>query len=233
VPVQFHLAQDYDAHLEKLRRHEYDLTADALIFSRIAQRQFGYLPLARTQAPLQPVLVRRRTVPPHPAQGRHAAPELRALQGQTVAVSDGLATLTVIAMRYLRDNGLRPGADVQVRVAGSHANAMQLVLLGQAQAAVVSLTALHQVDPATAAQLQIIRELPAALSAVVYLLAPRLAHLAPTLTPALLHFANQQATGRAFIESLGHQGLLPVGPELAEVDPLVVEFYRLLAQGHL
>lgn len=234
VPVQFHLASDYHAHLEMLRRREYDLTADALIFSRIAQRQFGYLPLARTQAPLQPVLVTRRgTAAPHSAQTQPATPDLRALRSQTLAVSDGFATLTVIAMRYLRDNGLRPGTDVRVSVAGSHANAMQLVLLGQAQAAVVSLTALRQVDPATAAQLHIIYELPAALSAVVYLLAPRLAHLAPTLAPALLHFANQQTAGRAFIETLGHQGLLPVGPELAQVDPLVVEFYRLLAQGGL
>jgi len=223
APVQFHLAPDYAAHLDMLRRHDYDLTADALIFSRIAQRQFGYLPLARTQAPLQPVLVTRRAG----AQVR----ELSALRGQTVAVSDGLATLTVIGTRYLRDSGLRPGTDVRLRIAGSHANAMQLVLLGQAQAAVVSLTALRQVDPAVAAQLQVIRELPAALSAVVYLLAPRLAHLAPTLAPALLQFANQQAAGQAFVQELGHQGLLPVGPELAQVDPLVVEFYRLLAHG--
>jgi len=223
TPVQFHLAPDYAAHLDMLRRHDYDLTADALIFSRIAQRQFGYLPLARTQAPLQPVLVTRRTG----AQ----APGLNALRGQTVAVSDGLATLTVIGTLYLRDNGLRPGTEVRIRIAGSHANAMQLVLLGQAQAAVVSLTALRQADPAVVAQLQVIRELPAALSAVVYLLSPKLAHLAPTLAPALLNFANQHPAGRAFIEPLGHQGLLPVGAELAQVDPLVVEFYRLLAYG--
>jgi len=225
APVHFHLAPDYTAHLEMLRGHEYDLAADGLIIARIAQRQFGYLPLARTQVPLQPVLVRRRN-------GTQTL-ALNELRGQTIAVTDSLATLTVIAMRYLRDNGLRPGLDVRVRVAGSHANAMQLVLLGQAQAAVVSLTALRQVDPDTAAQLQVMRQLPAALSAVVYLLAPRLAHLAPTLVPALLHFANQQAAGRAFVETLGHQGLLPVGPELAEVDPLVVEFYRLLAQDGL
>ena len=225
TPVQFHLAPDYAAHLDMLRRHDYDLTADALIFSRIAQRQFGYLPLARTQAPLQPVLVTRRTGAPITA--------LSALRGQTVAVSDGLATLTVIGTRYLRDNGLRPGTEVRIRIAGSHANAMQLVLLGQAQAAVVSLTALRQADPAVVAQLQVIRELPAALSAVVYLLSPKLAHLAPTLAPALLNFANQHPAGRAFIEPLGHQGLLPVGAELAQVDPLVVEFYRLLAHGGL
>lgn len=223
TPVQFHLAPDYAAHLDMLRRRDYDLTADALIFSRIAQRQFGYLPLARTQAPLQPVLVTRRSGAP--------IADLNALRGQTVAVSDGLATLTVIGTRFLRDNGLRPGTDVQVRIAGSHANAMQLVLLGQAQAAVVSLTALRQVDPAVAAQLQVMRELPTALSAVVYLLSPRLAHLTPTLAPALLQFANQQPVGRAFVQELGHQGLLPVGPELAQVDPLVVELYRLLAQG--
>ena len=71
------------------------------------------------------------------------------------------------------------------------------------------------------------------LSAVVYLLAPKLAHLAPTLAPALLHFANQHPAGRAFIEPLGHQGLLPAGPEMAQIDPLVVEFYRLLAHGGL
>jgi len=42
----------------------------------------------------------------------------------------------------------------------------------------------------------------------------------------LIEFASTDPAGQAFIESLGHQGLLPVGRELQQVDPLVVEFYR-------
>jgi ABC-type phosphate/phosphonate transport system substrate-binding protein len=219
-PVLFSSAPDYAAHLERLRAREYDLVADSLPVARLAQREFGYVPIARTKVPLLPVLV-----VPAAASGKD---DLEAFRGKTIAVSDRLAALTIVGLRYLRDNGLQPNRDVKVRVAGSHANAVQLVLAGEASAAVVSRTTLKQIDPALAAQLRVLRELPQALSAVVYTVAPQLAARAGLLSRAFLDFAENAPPGRAFIESLGHQGLLPVGAELAKADPLVVEFYRQL-----
>jgi len=221
-PVQFSSAPDYAVHLERLRRHEYDLVADSLPVARLAQRELGYLPIARTQVPLLPILI---TAVDNPLR---TAEELR---GRAVAVSDRLAALTLVGLRFLRDRGLHPGKELVVRVAGSHANAIQRVLAGEAAAAIVSRTALKQIEPALAARVKVVLDLPPALSAVVYAVAPALADKATALGRRLIDFASVDSAGKAFIESLGHQGLLTVGRELEQVDPLVVEFYRQLNQA--
>ena len=218
-PVQFSSAPDYTQHLGRLRAKEYDLVADSLPIARLAQRELGYVPLARTVVPLQPVLVT--------AEGR-ALKAVAELRGQTVAVSDRIAALTLVGLRFLRDQGLRPDKDVTVKVAGSHANAIQRVLAGEAAAAIISTTTLKQIEPALAARVRVVMNLPQALSAVVYTASPALAAQAEGLGKRLLSFASTDATGKAFIESLGHQGLVKAGPEMAQVDPLVVEFYRQL-----
>lgn len=221
-PVQFSSAPDYAVHLERLRKHEYDLVADSLPVARLAQRELGYLPIARTQIPLQPILITAVDSPLRRPED---------LRGRAVAVSDKLAALTLVGLRFLRDRGLQPGKEVVVRVAGSHANAIQHVLAGEAAAAIVSRTALKQVEPALTARVKVILDLPPALSAVVYTVAPTLSDKASVLGRRLIEFASVGSVGKAFIESLGHQGLLPVGRELEQVDPLVVEFYRQLNQA--
>lgn len=219
-PVEISSAPGYASHFERLSRGEYDLVADSLPIARIAVRELGHIPLARTRTPLRPVLVRAVD---HPLDG------VGALRGGAVAVSDRLAALTLIGLRYLRDKGLTPGRDVQVVVAGTHANAFNRLLAGEAQAAVVSRTAIRQMEPALVERTVVMAELPAALSAVVYHAAPRLVRDAPQLSGAMLEFAAKTPEGRSFIAELGHEGLLPCGPELAGADPLVTEFYRQLA----
>lgn len=217
--VQISSAPDYAAHLERLRSHEYDLVADSLPLARLAQREHGYLPIARTKVPLQPILVVAANSP---------LADITQLRGKAIAVSDRLAALTLIGLRFLRDNNLRPNVDVAIKVAGSHVNAIQRVMAGDVAAAVISRTTLKQIDPALAARVRLLRELPQALSAVVYAASPALATQIDSLKRGLLSFADSDSDGRAFIASLGHQGLLPVGKELVEVDGLVAEFYRQL-----
>lgn len=218
-PVAFSSAPDYAVHLERLRAREYDLVADSLPVARLAQRELGYVPVARTLAPLAPVMVM--------AEGKSLGSVVD-LRGQTVAVSDRIAALTLVGLRFLRDQGLRPDVDVKVKVAGSHVNAIQRVLAGEAAVAIVSRTTLKQIEAPLAAKVHLVKELPQALSAVVYTVAPSLAGQAAAIGKRLQAFAAQDPAGKTFIESLGHQGLVPAGNEMAQVDPLVVEFYRQL-----
>lgn len=216
-PIQFMSAPDYSVHLERLRKHEYDLVADSLPVARLAQRELGYRPIARTQVPLLPILIAA-------TDSKLRTPE--DLRNRELAVSDRLAALTLVGLRFLRDHGLQPGMDIAVRVAGSHVNAIQRILAGEVDAAIVSRTTLKQIEPALAARVKVVMDLPKALSAVVYTAAPALADRVETLGRRLIEFASIDPVGKAFIESLGHRGLLPVGRELEQVDPLVVEFYR-------
>jgi len=219
--VRFSSAPGYGEHLRRMRAGEYDIVADALILSRIAQRELGHVPLVRTAAPLEPLLV-------VPTAG--GAAKLDDLRGKAVAITDRTAALGVIGLRYLRDRGLTPGRDLGVVVTGTHTNSLHRLLAGEVGAAIVSVTALRQAEPSLAARVRVLETLPRGLSAVVYHAAPRLAAQAPALTQALLNFVAT-APGRAFIDALGHQGLLPLGHgEMESLDPLVIELYRQKAQ---
>jgi ABC-type phosphate/phosphonate transport system substrate-binding protein len=220
-PVEMVSAPSYGAHLQRLRTGDYDVIADSLFLSRIAQRDLGHVPMVRTRAQLEPVLV-------VPAQG--GVSKLVELSGRAVCVTDRLAALSVIGLRYLRDQGLVPGQQLKLVVSGSHANSLNRMLAGEAAAAIVSRTTLKQVAPELAQRVRVLLTFPPALSAVVYHVAPSLADKAPALTQALLHFANKTPAGLAFIEALGHEGLVPAtAAELSSLDPVVAEFYSQLS----
>jgi ABC-type phosphate/phosphonate transport system substrate-binding protein len=220
-PAEITCAHDYRDHLDRLRTGHFDVVADSLFIARIAQRELGHVPIARTLARLEPLLV----VPSTSGLRR-----LAELKGQHLCVTDRIAALSLVGLRYLRDQGLAPDQQVHILVSGSHANSLHRLLAGDAAAAIVSRTTLKQVDADLARQVRVLAVLPSALAAVVYHVAPHLAPQAAALSLALLDFANQTAPGHQFIEALGHQGLAIMTPaELHSLDPMVVEFYRQLA----
>lgn len=216
-PVDIASAPDYTEHLRRMRAGDYDIVADSLILSRIAQREHGHVPVGRTRAPLEPLLVVPAASPLAGMDG---------IRGGTVAVTDRTAALAVIGLRHLRDRNLVPGRDFRIQVSTSHANSLHRLLAGEVVAAIVSHTTLKQVDASLTARVRVLAPLATGISAVVYHVAPRLAAQAPLLTAALTDFAGQPA-GQAFVTALGHQGLVPVtAAEMQALDPLVVELYR-------
>lgn len=218
-------APGYPQHLERMRAGEYAIVADSLILARIAQREHGHVPIARTLAPLEPLLV----VPV--ASAVIGQNDLGSIKGGAIAVTDRTAALAVIGLRYLRDRNLMPGRDFRVVVSGSHANSLHRLLAGEVAAAIVSRTTLTQVDAGLTAKVRVLTALPTGLAAVVYHVAPRLAAQASALSRALIDFAGQPA-GQAFIAELGHQGLAPAtAAEMQALDPLVVELYRQMREA--
>lgn len=220
--VEIASAPNYSEHLGRMRAGAYDIVADSLLLARIAQREHGHVPIARTLAPLEPLLVVSAA---HPMTGSDA------IRGGAVAVTDRTAALAVIGLRHLRDRNLVPGRDFRVVVTGSHANSLHRLLAGEVAAAIISVTTLKQVEAALATRVRVLEKLPVGLSAVVYHVAPRLAARAPTLSRALIDFAGQPA-GRTFVAELGHQGLVPAtDAEMKTLDPLVVELYRQMLEN--
>ena len=216
--VDISSARDYATHVQRMRAGAYDVVADSLFLARLAQRELGHVPLVRTQVPLEPLLVVARD---------GAVQDVAQLRGRMVAVTDRLAALTVLGTRGLRDVGLVVDRDYGLTFSGSHANSLHRVLVGDAAAAIVSATALIQVDPLLAQRVRVLMPPPKGLSAVVYHAAPRWRARAPALTQALLAFA-QTEEGQGFIRTLGHGGLVPAtDDDLRTLDPYVVEYYRL------
>lgn len=216
--VELASARDYRAHVQRLRDGAYDVVADSLFIARLAQRELGHVPVARTQVPLEPLLV---------VAADSAVADVAQLRGRAIAVTDRLAALTVLGTRGLRERGLLVDVDYTLVVSGSHANSLHRVLVGDAAAAIVSVTTLAQVDPSLASRVRVLAPLPKGLSAVVYHAAPRWRSRAAALSQALVTFAATPP-GQAFVRALGHGGLLPAREEeLRDLDPFVLEYYRL------
>lgn len=221
--VELTSAPNYAEHLARMRAGSYDIVADSMILARIAQRELGHVPLARTLAPLEPVLAVRADSGPTSLRGFKWGEV-------SIAVTDRTAALTVIGLRLLRDENRIPGRDYRLVVTDSHANSLQRLIAGEVEAAILSRTTLAQVDAALAAKARVLMPLGRGLAAVIYHVAPRLADKAPALSRALLDFAAQPA-GQSFIAALGHQGLVPVTEaEMKALDPLVTELYRQMRE---
>lgn len=221
--VRFSSAPNYAEHLARMRAGHYDIVADALIHARLAQRELGHVPLARTLAPLEPVLAVRADAPVQTVE------QLK-WGAIAIAVTDRSASLGLIGLRFLHDLNRVAGRDFRLVISGTHANSLQRLLAGEVEAAIVSRTTLAQVDVALTSRVRVLMPLGRGLSAVVYHVAPRLGSLAPALAKALLDFAAQPV-GQSFVAALGHLGLAPAtDAEMKALDPLAVEFYRQMRE---
>lgn len=218
-PVTLESAADYGFFLERTRQGRYDIIATSPYFGRLAQQEQDYQPLARPLADLEPLLVTRR----------NGIRELAQLRGQTVSTSDRLANLTLAAQRYLTQAGFIPGQHLVIHPTGSHANSLAALLGGESAAAIVSVSALHQLGGDTGSKIRILARLPHT-TPLLYLGHKRLgsARLAQ-LQQRLLAFANDTPQGRAFSRDLNHGGLRPVSEQdMRALDPYVRDLKGLL-----
>jgi phosphonate transport system substrate-binding protein len=219
TPVVLETAPDYQSYLARTNQGQYDIIATSPYFGRLAQLEQGYVPLARPQTNLEPLLVTRKD----------GATTLQALRGKVISTSDKLANLTLAAHRYLVQNGLTPGKDVTITPAGSHANSVQALLNGESAAAIISVTALRQLHPGTTARVRILKRLPQT-TPLLYLAHRRLgASRIDSLRGQLFQFANQTEEGKAFCKELGHDGLKEISQaDMKALDPYVQDLKVLL-----
>lgn len=219
APVMLETAPDYQSYLARTREGRYDIIATSPYFGRLAQTEQGYVPVARPLTNLEPLLVTRMNGPF----------ELEMLRGKVIATSDRLANLTLAAHRYLSLNGLEPGRDVTIRPAGSHANSVQTLLNGESAAAIISVTTMRQLHPATTTRVRVMKRLPQ-ITPLLYLAHKRLGQAKiDSLRGQLLQFANQTELGRQFSKELGHDGLKEITPaDMTALDPYVQDLKAML-----
>lgn len=153
------------------------------------------------------------------------------LRGKTVATIDAFTTTSQITVRLLREAGLEVGRDVQLRHEKTPFSSVQAVVFGEAAAAGFHNVPFHTLNPEIRDGLRVIKE-SAPLPGVMFL--SRRAPDIPSpeqFQAALFRYAQETPAGRAYIEDLGHDGLLrPDFKRLKVLDGLVPEVRRMLAQ---
>ncbi|MDC8772177.1 phosphate/phosphite/phosphonate ABC transporter substrate-binding protein [Roseateles albus] len=216
-PSRLASAPDFEQFIERARRGEFDLVGASPHVARILHREAGFLPLVRATAPLEPLLIVPLDSP---------IKRLQDLQQQAVLMADPFAVHALIALREMRDQGLVPGRDFKLLVAGTQRNAVQRMLKGDAAAAVGSASTLGILPAELSGRFRVLLRAPKGLTPMAYMAHPRLRPQLGRLKQALLAFPATPE-GQAMLKAAQHDGLVTLtDAELASVDPLVVEFYK-------
>jgi phosphonate transport system substrate-binding protein len=220
-PVQVATAPGWPAFHQSTLAQDFDLVITAAHLGRLAQVERGHVPL----------LVFMPNV-----KGLLAVPAERPLQrigelsGRTLVLSNPQSLVTFRGMQWLSEQGLQRDRDfttVGVRTDDSVGN---VVLRGDAAAAMLSGGEFRAIPEAARAQLRILSTF-AEVPGFVVLASPRLgAAQAQGLRSHLLHFANGSDEGRAFFERTGYTALREPTPGLMEsLDPYMAATRRALA----
>jgi ABC-type phosphate/phosphonate transport system substrate-binding protein len=210
-------APDFEQFIERARKGEFDLVGASPHVARLLHREEGFLPLVRATAPLQPLIV-------VPVESRIQT--LEDLKGTAALVADLSAVHVLIALRFLRDQGLTPGGDIKLVVAGTQRNAVQRMLKGDAAAAVGSASTLGLLPAELATKFRVLSKTPAGLTPMAYLAHPRLKAQIDALSAGLLSL-NDTEIGQTFFKAAQHDSYVALtAAKLATADPLVTEYYR-------
>jgi phosphonate transport system substrate-binding protein len=152
---------------------------------------------------------------------------LSALKGRRIATPNQLALVTIMGRQLLRDSGLAVEGSVSVLDVASHNNAVLAVQNGEAEAAIISSTALAQMPAELRNSVRVIAQ-TARVPHVMYLAHPRLEQSIKHIKAALLKFP-EAAAGRVFLHDAGFEDMRPIDEaDLKSMDPYLKELKRLL-----
>lgn len=219
-PLALESAPNYAAHFARTAAGDYALIATSPYFGLIAKMRHGFVGLARPSTQLEPLLV----VAPHSTYQT-----VTDLRGKKVATSDAWANLTLTARQSFRALGWTVGRDVDLIATGSHANSFAHLDAGQVAAAVVSVTALRQLN-VPPERYRILHRFPPS-PPLLYLAHMRLGEAAIARLSSDL-IAWSAAEGQAVFAALGHGTLQPItADDWAALEPFVAEYDALNRSG--
>ncbi|MBF0394420.1 MAG: phosphate/phosphite/phosphonate ABC transporter substrate-binding protein [Alphaproteobacteria bacterium] len=209
-PTYLQTAPDYQSFVRRTQRGEFGFVLTGSHLARLAQVEAGYQPLAQWKSALRGLFVVRDACD---------CATLGDLRGRSVATPDRLAVTTMLGDEALRGAGLNPGVDVTFNPQLSHNAALLSVLRGEDAAALVWSKAMVTVDSETRAGFRELAETAELPIASVFMAGPASPPAdVEALRAALLEFAGTPA-GRAFLETSGYEGIIPVmADELGGLD---------------
>ena len=150
--VRFTSAPTYEAFTQSLREETYDIAMIQPFDYVDAVDHYGYRPLARVDADLKANFVVRLD---------SSFKTIKDLRGTRIALPSATAAVSRIALKALRDAGLQPGVDVQIRHFKSFGSCMQDVLIGNSSACTTGKAAKAIFEKRMKVTLRIIYETPA------------------------------------------------------------------------
>lgn len=193
-------APDFKTYLARTRAGEYDLYHTAPHFAALAERDWGYRRVSRFTRELDGSFV---------VAGDGRVQRIEDLRGGVVRVPDPLAIISMLGEHSLREHGLVPGADVDVRFSPSHNNAVLAVVRGEAAAAVTSAAVFEKMAPEVRVKLRVLASTQK-VPHMMFMAGPRLSddeyH---ELRQAMLAF-TATGEGKVFFQETGYGDMVDI-----------------------
>lgn len=199
-PAVISTAPDFPTFQQRTLAGEYDLIVTGPPLAWQAQKEGKTALIAVADRPLRMVVVVAKN-------SRIRA--LAELRGGTLAVIAPPSFAPQIAVDMLRQHGLKPGTDVEMRYDKTPFNSVKSVALGEVTAAAYPTVSLPSLPRELLDEVRVLDEsqnFPSVTFSV------RRAPGLPSpeeMQKALLHFARDTDAGRAFVAEFGHDGLSP------------------------
>ena len=201
-PVRLESAATFADFTRELAAGRYDIALIQPFDYPDAVEKYGYLPLARLDAPLMARLVVRDD---------SRFQKIEDLRGTTLALPPAESAIARMVLRALHDNRLVPGRDIKVRHFGSHDSCLQQVWTSAASACGTAQVPLLVFEKRMQAALRPIHDTPS-LPHSLFVVHRRVPAVHRIELQALVTGWNQNEAGLAMLKNLGFPGLVVPKP---------------------
>jgi phosphonate transport system substrate-binding protein len=222
-PVQVSTAPNWTTFHQRTLALDYDVVVTAANLARVAQIDRGYVPLLSYAPDIKAMLAYATKRPIKGAED---------LRGETLVLSNPQSLVTLRGMQWLAENGLQRDKDFKTTNTPTDDSVGNVVLRGDAIAAMLSGGEYRVIPEAIRSQLQVLT-IFAEVPGFIILASPKLAEGDQrAIKESLLSFAGGSEEGKAFFATTGFAGIRELNARLMEsIDPYVDATRRVLSTG--
>jgi len=206
-------APDYKSYYKAVQKHEFPLIITAANTAYLAWADDKYIPLLQPQNFTQPVVV---------ITNSQSFKQLSDLRGKTISTPDATAIISMQGLQMLREAGLEAERDFTIKHMQNHSAAVNLVIAGEAAAAIISNRALMQMPPSIKEQVKIVHTWEkGSAPGVVFMGSPDMPlKRLEKIRKAILEFSQNTPEGKKLMADFGYGGLQNIEP--AELQALAL-----------
>lgn len=215
--------RNFKEFFDSTMRGDYDLAIAAPHFARIAQVDRNMTPILTYQPQINGLFI---------AANESTVKEPRDVRERVVAFANPQSLVAMYGSQWLKQAGLEPGADYEVRGARTDLGVGRMLLSGDVVAAIMSNGEFRALPPDEASRLKVV-EIFAKIPNFIFMAHPRVegARLA-RLKAQLLGFFADAEEGAPFAQASGFTGIVDVDPaSMRALDPFVDATRRSMGTG--
>ncbi len=198
-------APDYKTYYKCIQKHDYQIIITNASSAYIAYSDYAYTLLLQPLNLTHPVVIIGKD---------QKLTKLTELHDKTIAMSDATAVVSMQGLQMLRDFGLQPGRDVTIKNMQNHSAAVNYVITGEVDAAIVSDRVLMQMPASIKDKVKIVYTWEqGAVPGIVYLGSPDMqGDKLKLIKKFILEFVRDTPEGKKMMLDTGYGDLIPINP---------------------